>query len=195
MIYLFFSLVVASICEPPVTSYQITGMDSGSYIRVHPTGKFIIVSSCSRTHKLLNSTVDESGMASESWESRSNGACILDLTNTPPKSPRIIPTVLNDEAYPIEPNWDVVASPNHDGGTKMHYYRFKDLITLPKDQQKPIRTDNFNEFYHSAAMIGPGQARVMVWTDLRFQDYTLSQNSVRPTSRKGYACSNLLPSN
>lgn len=196
MIYLFLSLALAGPCEPPTTHYDIPNMDSGTYIRVHPEGKYIIVSSCTRTTTVTNvQTNDQGDVISQSSESTSNGACIVDLTKTPPEPPKVIPTQLNDESYPIEPHWDVVASPNHEKGTKMHYYRFKDLISLPKDKQKPIRVDDFNEFYHSAAMTSPGQARVMVWSDLRFQDFTVNKDSVRPTSRKGYACNNLLPNN
>lgn len=132
-------------------------------------------------------------------ETRSGGACLVDLTKTPPAEPKVIPTQLNDEAYPIEPDWDFIASPNHEDGKKMHYYRLKDLLSVPKDQQKPVYTSDFNEYYHSAATMAPGQARVMVWSDLQYQDYAVTNGDnathMTPLGSPKFACHNLLPHN
>lgn len=197
IIWILMAWASANPCEPPTKTYPLPqDQNMGDYLRVHPKGEFAILSSCTAKTTPFREVDKKTGKkVSSGYSIIGEGACLLDLRKLNTDGTiSIIPTKLNDEAYPVEPDWDLVASPNHNNDKEMHYFSLKELTTKPKEQQMPIYKDSFNEFYHSAARTPSGSTRVMMWSNLQHRDYTGASSSMKGGPIK-LACSNLLPSN
>ncbi len=133
----------------------------GLYQRVHPSGKYTMAS--------INGQV-----------------IIFDLTTNPA---RAIKTSMNDETYPVEGSWDLLASPNHDD-EGMNYFSFDEVLRDGRKAQAKFNDPEHNEYYHSAAEFPDSTKekrhfRTALYTKLRYRDYTMTPASLgRPAVQK-----------
>lgn len=184
--FLFFNFSALADCPEAIKTVDL-GLYNAQYMRVHPSGKYAVLSNC-RTRDEYEKTIS----------SVSPYVCLVDLTDL--SKPRLIPTpYLNDEISAVEPTWELLASPNHQG--LMQYFNFENIKNNPKQNQKPVYKDSFNEYYQSSSVLKKegdgGTFRTMLWSGLRYQDYTVDSfsnpKSVKASSQHS-ACTNLLPS-
>lgn len=130
------------------------------YIRVHPSGNYVIAS-------LDNGT-----------------AVVIDISDK--NLPKLIKTPLKNEAAPLEPSWDLISSPYDKKG--MEYYSFKDLIS-DEEKKEPTPKSKFsdyrhNQYYQSLSEYPDSKPdnrrfRVVLFTTLISRDY-----EVRPLPDK-----------
>ncbi len=121
------SAAFAKVCTPAKITVAPPEPDGGGkYMRVHPSGDYVL-------------------------QSHFAGADILDLTshdaNGKPIA-KLIQTAAANESYPVEGSWDLVASPLHKDG--MRYYRFQDLLQLGTNAEPVFADKEHDNFYHSA---------------------------------------------
>ena len=115
------SLPNSTYCDPTAsrTEYvylSTTAMELGDYMRVHPSGDFVLFSG--------------------------NGSPIVDLRQRDAQGrvqPRLIRTPLNAEAYAAEGSWKFVTSPRH--GEGMKFFLFEDLVREGESAQPPVVSD------------------------------------------------------
>lgn len=199
LLFLALNIFAQDTCQPPVRYIPLplnneNKTSYGQYMRVHPSGKYIMISGCNTKTEI--GTTASGGMYT-TFESY--GVCLVDLTNANETTPgKLIQTQMIDEAYPLEPDWKMIASPNHENGTQMQYYSFESLLKTPLAQQKPFAKDSFNEFYHSLARTSSNGMRMMTWSSMQFKDFKISgsgdQTNLQGSDVK-LACQNLMGSN
>lgn len=132
------------------------GHDFGHYLRVHPSGNYVLISGYGE-----------------------QDVVIVDLTKTPPK---IISTPFNDETYPVEPNWQLIASPYNSDG--MRYYEFEKVLALQDKKNVDWKREvpaafhdrDHNEVYHSSAVVGGAKngtltVRTLLFHQQSYRDY------------------------
>lgn len=128
--------------------------DMGIYNRMHPSGNFVM------------STIDDR-------------VVIYDLRKNPAKR---IETPMNDETYPVEGSWDLIASPNH-ADLGMKYFSFDEVLRDGKGARAKFNDPEHNQYYHSAAEFADStkekrKFRTALYSKLKYRDY-----AVTPTSR------------
>lgn len=129
------------------------------YIRVHPSGNYVIAS-------LENGT-----------------AVIVDITDK--FLPKVIKTPLRNEATPLEPSWDYISSPYDKKG--MEYYSFDDLVNKGEEAKSKFSDYRHNQYYQSLSEYPNSTAaarrfRVVLFSTLSSRDY-----EVRPLPDKSKA--------
>ncbi len=147
-------------CDPPEFFPLRSDRPYSEYMRVHPSGRYVMIT-----------------------QYDGDGVEILDLSKNPPE---VISTPFNREAYPVEPDWDLIASPNHDDS--MRYYRFQDVLALRGEnvtdwdsRVSPVIEDSqHNQFYHSSATLsengGNQRFRTLLWSAQQYRDYSYRCN-------------------
>jgi hypothetical protein len=137
---------VGPTCGPERQYISMPSGRGGTYTRVHPSGNYMLVS----------------GMGDVK---------ILDLTKNPAG---VIDTPMIDETFPVQPSWDLLASPNHDDG--MRYYMFKDIKERKASARPVFNDEKHNEYYHSSAQL-PGtnsstkKIRTLLYSNGSYKDY------------------------
>lgn len=96
---------------------------------------------------------------------------------------------LMDEAYPVEPHWELISSPYHEDGS-MKYFRLADILRQ-EQKAEPVYSSFFNEFYNS---IGGDSSRFTMkrWNWLGARDYRLENGRIVDESETYLMCPNLL---
>lgn len=135
-----------------VTRSEMTRAEP-KYIRVHPSGKYVIVSL-------------ENGIA-----------MLVDISD--PKKPKISKTPLKNEAYPVEPNWEYISSPYSKAG--MEYYRFEDILNQGESAKPAFSDFRHNQFYQSSAEYSDSTVerrhfRTLLFSTLSARDYVITKN-------------------
>lgn len=151
----FISTELWADCVPARTYVKLPASMGGGYgaqyTRVHPSGNYMLVSGF-------------------------NGVKIFDLRTNPAT---IIDTPMRDEAYPVQPNWDLIASPNHGNG--MRYYSFDKILNSKENTDPEFNDSSHNEYYHSSAEL-PGSSkanktiRTLLWSNRRYKDYSVTRS-------------------
>ncbi len=137
------------------------------YVRVSPDGKHLIVTDTEKDKVYLYEVVNDGGKYS------------LRKYETP----------LRNEAYPVEPDWEFISSPYHDGGTQ--YFRVSDLIQLQDKATSVYKETALNEFYHSIGGDKDGFT-VMSWTRLQSQKYKVVEDKIKAEGELETICPNLM---
>jgi hypothetical protein len=191
--YLFVALMATyaalakaqDVCPPLREFYQLPDdYPGGKYSRISPDGRFI-----------LQTTDSAEGPRT----------FLLQLPQIPSDSTevKILPLPLNDEAYPVEPTWNWIASPNHEQRTTMQYFRMEKLLRDGMKATPDFADSTHNQFYHSAAEYAPGKIRVLLYENRRVRDYKVEESfSLSRLGTKTYKfsplksgtlCHNLIP--
>lgn len=137
-----------------------------NYVRLSPNGKHLIA------------TFSDGGV----------GLLKIDYSQKEGYNLKHIKNALNDEAFPVEPEWKFISSPYHDDGT-MKYYVLKD-IEERQEMAEPVFSSYFNEFYHSIGGDENGFS-VTRWSFLGTRDYVTKDSNIIKESDTYSICPNL----
>ncbi len=142
-----------------------------SYLRVHPEGKYILYT-------------DDTNESSSLLE-------IKKMNNTYVVKNYLTPMQI--EAFPVEPDWQLISSPYHNDGT-MKYFLLQDLLTKKPEDVKAVHSSNFNEYYHSIGGDG-AKFSLLRWNFLGTKDFEVMKKdgvlSLKESISPYILCSNL----
>ena len=145
---------------------------SPKYIRVHPSGNFVLASLDDGT------------------------AVLIDLRDK--ENPKIIETPLRNEAAAVEPNWEFLSSPYAEGG--MEYYAFDDVLKNGKAAKVVFSDRRHNEYYQSSAEVPGSKVNerkfvTLLFSTLSAREYTIkkvAEGKYKTTTGKvSYLCENV----
>ena len=176
ILFSFSSFAADPLCEIETEGkfipFRENNIPSGSYMRVHPSGDFVFHSG--------------------------QNVPIIDLREKDDQGnikPKVIPTPMFAEAYPIEGSWKFITSPLHKEGMK--FFLFDDLLQKGKNATPPMvkmdgveqafQDKEFNNYYQSAAELAGGTAkqvtyRVAIYDTMKFREYKVNFENGTPTT-------------
>lgn len=140
--------------------------DTANYVRLDPYGKYMLI-----THE---------DQVSLYVIQHKDGRYHLHRLKTP----------LQDEPYPVEPEWKYISSTGH-SDLKAHFYLLDNILD-PQNQSDPILKDTHNQYYHSIGSHQPNQFRVVNWSHLATKDYAITEDGITPKGKPYRICSNLI---
>ena len=135
----------------PARQFVEADVSAQIYMRIHPSGRYALAST------------DSSGV-------------LYDLSVNPAK---VIWTPTQNEVYPVEGNWKLLASPLHSDG--MRYYSFQKILDAekngnPAEVESEFNDADHNQWYHSAAELPDSKGnklhfRTVLYDALKYRDY------------------------
>lgn len=167
----YFSAAEATRCGPHKVILKFPEEVESQYLRISPDGRYLLYTYMPEGKAELAQV----HLAEILYE---KGQWRLKIYDTPLKS----------EAFPIEPNWDYLASPFDEGNLK--FFRTSDILRN-ESLAKEVGRDPFNEYYSSAGGTAEN-FKILNWTFMAAKQFDVIGGKIKANGGGFFACPNLL---